>query len=473
MTQPFSAIVLAAGQGTRMKSALPKVLHHAAGIAMLDHVVRAAIAAGAREVVVVVGHGRDQVTEHLRARFGDQVHTAVQEEQKGTGHAVQCAMGALEGLRGDVVILSGDVPLLEANAVAQLLEVRRRDYGMKLALLTAELPDPTGYGRILRDERGSVLGIREHKDASTAERTIKEWNAGSYAVELAFLRRSLTQLRTENAQGELYLTDVVAMASQDGGAEGLRWSAESVMGVNDRSQLAIVDAILRERIATRWAQSGVTIRGLRSVFIDADVVVEPDATLEPGVHLRGKTIVRGSARIDVGCVLTDVEVHEGAYLKPYTIAEKSSIGPRAQIGPFSHLRPDTLLAEDTHVGNFVETKKTSMGKGSKANHLAYLGDGKIGEGVNVGAGTIFCNYDGFRKHTTTLEDGAFIGSDSQLVAPITIGKGAYVGTGTTVTRDVPADALAISRTKQENKEGYASRLKSRMQALAAADKKKA
>jgi bifunctional UDP-N-acetylglucosamine pyrophosphorylase/glucosamine-1-phosphate N-acetyltransferase len=472
MTQPFSAIVLAAGQGTRMKSSLPKVLHRAAGIPMLDHVVRAAFAAGARETVVVVGHGREQVEAHLRTQFGDRVRTAVQAEQKGTGHAVQCAMSELEGVSGDVVILSGDVPLLEADAITELLEVRSRDFSMKLALLTAELPDPTGYGRILR-EGGKVTKIREHKDASTAERAIKEWNAGIYAVELPFLRRALTHLSTDNAQGELYLTDVVAMASEGGGAEGLRWSAQSVMGVNDRSQLAIVESILRERINTRLAQSGVTIRDLRSVFIDVDVVVEPDVTLEPGVHLRGKTIVRSGARIDVGCVLTDVEVHSDAHLKPYTIAQQSSIGPRAQIGPFSHLRPDTQLGEDTHVGNFVETKKTSMGKGSKANHLAYLGDGKIGEGVNVGAGTIFCNYDGFRKHTTTLEDGAFIGSDSQLVAPITIGKGAYVGTGTTVTRDVPADALAISRTKQENKEGYASRLKSRMQALAAADKKKA
>ncbi len=472
MTQPFSAIVLAAGQGTRMKSALPKVLHRAAGIPMLDHVVRAALEAGAGDVVVVVGHGREQVEAHLSATFGARVTTAVQEEQKGTGHAVQCAMGALEGLAGDVVILSGDVPLLEADAIRRLLEVRRGDYAMKLALLTAELPDPTGYGRILRDRSGKVLGIREHKDASAEERAIKEWNAGVYAIELSFLRRALTQLGTDNAQGELYLTDVVAMASGDGGAEAVRWSAESVRGVNDRAQLAEIEAILRARINARVAASGVTMRDPGATYLDVDVIVEPDVILEAGVHLRGKTIVRSGARIDVGCVLTDVEVHAGANLKPYTIAQQSSVGPRAQIGPFSHLRPDTQLGEDTHVGNFVETKKTSMGKGSKANHLAYLGDGKIGEGVNVGAGTIFCNYDGFRKHTTTLEDGAFIGSDSQLVAPITIGKGAYVGTGTTVTRDVPADALAISRTKQENKEGYASRLKARMQALAAADKKK-
>lgn len=455
-----------------MKSARPKVLHTAAGITLLDHVVRAALAAGADQIVVVVGHGRDEVRAHLSARYGTRIETAVQEEQKGTGHAVQCAMSALRETAGDVVILCGDVPLLEAAAIGRLLEARAADPVAKVAFLTAELPDPTGYGRILRSESGRVLGIREHKDASARERDIKEWNAGVYAVDGSFLRQALGQLKTENAQGELYLTDVVAMASTDGGAHGILWPAESVMGVNDRAQLAEAERILRQRIATGLARSGVTLRDLSNVFIEADVVVEPDATLEAGVHLRGKTIVRSGARIDVGAVLTDVEVESGAYLKPYTVAEKSKIGPRAQIGPFSHLRPETDLGEDTHIGNFVETKKTRMGKGSKANHLAYLGDGQIGEGVNVGAGTIFCNYDGFRKHTTVLEDGAFIGSDSQLVAPITIGKGAYVGTGTTVTRNVPADALAISRTKQENKEGYASRLKDRMKALAAAEKAK-
>lgn len=468
MSRPFSAIVLAAGQGTRMKSARPKVLHEAAGLPLIEHVLRAAIAAGATDVVVVVGHGRQEVERALTETLGRQVRTAVQAEQRGTGHAVQCAMPALGGEEQDVVVLCGDVPLLEATAIEKLLAARTG--GAQLSLLTAQLDDPTGYGRILRDAEGRVSGIREHKDASEAERRIKEWNAGVYAVDRRFLASALTRLRTDNAQGELYLTDVVSMAASEGGAVAVPWSAESVMGVNDRAQLAEVDHILRRRIATAAAKSGVTVRDLASVWIDADVVIEPDAVLEPNVHLRGKTVVRSGARIDTGSVLTDVEVKAGAYLKPYTVAEKSVIGPRAQIGPFSHLRPDTDLGEDTHIGNFVETKKTRMGKGSKANHLAYLGDGQIGEGVNVGAGTIFCNYDGVRKHTTVLEDGAFIGSDSQLVAPITIGKGAYVGTGTTVTRDVPADALAISRTKQENKEGYASRLRARMKALAAPKK---
>ncbi len=473
MTQPhaFTAIVLAAGAGTRMKSALPKVLHRVCGVPMLDHVVRAARAAGASRVVVVVGHGRAEVEAHLRARFGDDVVTAVQEEQRGTGHAARCGLSALAGATGDVAILCGDVPLLEPAAIEHLRTARRADPSAPVAFLTGTLEDPTGYGRVLRSEDGRVLSIREHKDATPAERAVKEWNTGVYLVDLAFLRTAIERLDTKNAQGELYLTDVVAIASAQGGAHGLSWSSQSAQGVNDRAQLAEVEAVMRARIARRLAKDGVTVRDLERLYVDADVVVEPDAVLESGVTLRGQTRVGAGARIDVGCVLTDVIVAAGAVLRPYTVAERSRIGEGAQVGPFSHLRPETDLGPDAHVGNFVETKKTTMGRGSKANHLAYLGDGQIGEGVNVGAGTIFCNYDGVRKHTTTLEDGAFIGSDSQLVAPVRIGKGAYVGTGTTVTRDVPADALAISRTKQENKEGYATRLRDRMKALAAAEKK--
>lgn len=467
----FTAVVLAAGAGTRMKSALPKVLHPVCGVPMLDHVVRTAKSAGATRVVVVVGHGRAQVEAHLAARFGPEVVTAVQGEQRGTGHAVRCALAALEGETGDVAILCADVPLLEPEAIEHLRTARRADPSAKVAFLTGVLEDPTGYGRVLRDESGRVLAIREHRDCSPAERRVKEWNTGVYLVDLAFLRDAIERLDTKNAQGELYLTDVVAMASAGGGAHGLPWPSESAMGVNDRAQLAEAEAVMRGRIARRLARSGVTVRDLTSLYADADVVVEPDAVIEAGVTLRGHTRIAAGARVDVGCVLTDVVVLAGATVKPYTVAERARIGEGAQVGPFSHLRPDTDLGPDAHVGNFVETKKTVMGRGSKANHLAYLGDGQIGEGVNVGAGTIFCNYDGVRKHTTVLEDGAFVGSDSQLVAPVRVGKGAYVGTGTTVTRDVPADALAISRTKQENKEGYASRLRERMKALAAAEKK--
>ncbi|AKF09575.1 bifunctional UDP-N-acetylglucosamine diphosphorylase/glucosamine-1-phosphate N-acetyltransferase GlmU [Sandaracinus amylolyticus] len=468
--RPLAAVVLAAGQGTRMKSSLPKVLHPVCGLPMVAWVVRSALASGARRVVVVVGHGREAVEADLRARFGSEVEIAVQSEQRGTGHAVMCGMEPLADFEGDVAILCGDVPLLEKGAIDALLAARRASGAGPVALLTSVLDDPTGYGRILRDAKGHVVGIREHKDASPEERAIKEWNAGVYCVDASFLRASLAKLTPANAQKELYLTDVVAMAGAQGGATGIRWSAESVQGVNDRFQLSEVEAVMRRRIARRLGESGVTIRDAATLYVGADVVVEPDAVLEANVTLRGKTKIGAGARIDVGCVLEDVEVAPGANLKPYTVASQSKVGEAAQVGPFSHLRPDSELGPDVHVGNFVELKKTRMGRGSKANHLAYLGDGLVGEKVNVGAGTIFCNYDGYRKSTTILEDGAFIGSDSHLVAPVRVGKGAYVATGTTVTKDVPDDALAVGRAKQENKLGYASRLKAKLKSAADADK---
>jgi bifunctional UDP-N-acetylglucosamine pyrophosphorylase/glucosamine-1-phosphate N-acetyltransferase len=465
----FLAIVLAAGQGTRMKSERPKVLHEVAGRPMVAWPIEAALEAGAERVVVVVGHGAQEVEAALAARFGARVGTALQAEQRGTGHAVRCALPALEGFEGDVVILYGDVPLLEADAIRALLDALRGS-DAPLALLTCRAPDPRGYGRILRSDAGAVIGIREHRDASEDERAIDEINPGVYASSAAFLRRSLEGLKDDNAQGELYLTDIVSAAAKEGGARGVSWPISSLSGVNDRAQLAEVSAVMRRRIAEGHAKAGVTIRDLGRVDIDAEVTIGRDAIIEPHVTLRGRCAIGEGARIDVGCVLSDVTVGAHAYLKPYSIAIESSVGEGAQVGPFSHLRPGSELGPDAHVGNFVETKKTRMGRGAKANHLAYLGDGIIEDGVNVGAGTIFCNYDGFQKHTTVLEEGCFIGSDSQLVAPVRVGKGAYVATGTTVTKDVPADALAISRTKQQNKEGYASRLRARMKAMADAAK---
>ncbi len=465
----FAAIVLAAGQGTRMKSERPKVLHAIAGRPMVAWPIEAALEAGAARVVVVVGHGREEVSAAIAARFDARVTTAVQDEQKGTGHAARCAMPALEGFDGDVVILYGDVPLIEREAIEALSAARARG---PLSLLTCRAPDPRGYGRILRDGSGSVVGIREHKDASPDELAIDEINPGVYAADAAFLRRALEALSADNAQGELYLTDVVRAAAADGGVDAVEWALASLMGVNDRAQLAEAASVMRRRIATRHARAGVAVRDLGSVYIDADVTIEVDAVIEPGVVLRGATRIGAGAHVDVGCVLSNVTVAAGAYLKPYTVATDSAIGEGAQVGPFSHLRPGSELGPETHVGNFVETKKTTMARGAKANHLAYLGDGVIGENVNVGAGTIFCNYDGFQKHTTVLEEGAFIGSDSQLVAPIRVGKNAYVGTGTTVTRDVPEDALAVGRAKQENKAGYAPRLRAKLKHAAEAAKQK-
>ena len=456
-----TAIILAAGQGTRMKSSLPKVLHTVCGRPMVDWIVQAALDAGADDAVVVVGHERERVQGHLAEAFGDEVRTAVQAEQNGTGHAVACAVPSLPDEASVAMILYGDTPLLRADDLRAAMQARAAGK-TPLAMLTCLVPDPAGYGRVLRNDSGSVVGIREHRDCSDAERLIEEINPGVYVVDVAFLKNALERLRPDNDQGELYLTDVVAMAAEEGGVSDLRADATTLVGVNDRTQLAAVESAMFQRIADGWRRAGSTVRtGAR---IGADVVLGHDATVEHGVVLRGQTRVGDGATIDVGCVLTDVEVAAGATLLPYTVAESSTIGEQAQVGPFSHLRTATHLGARCKVGNFVETKKTTLHDGAKASHLSYLGDGEVGEGANIGAGTIFCNYDGFQKHKTTIEPDAFIGSDSQIVAPVTIGRGAYVATGTTVTKDVPADALAIARLRQENKEGYASRLKARMKA---------
>lgn len=468
----FAAIVLAAGQGTRMKSPLPKVLHPVAGTPMVSYPVRAALHCGAAKVVVVVGHAREQVEGFVAQRFDHRVITAVQSEQRGTGHATQCGLSALSDLQGDIVILYGDVPLIESEAI-DALRAARAETGGPLAMLTMRLADPSGYGRIVRED-GYVVAVREHRDCSPSELAIDEVNPGVYLCDAEFLRQALSSLSNDNAQGELYLTDIVARAARTSpGAAAIEWGAATLRGVNDRAHLAEVEAAMRRRINTDLARSGVSFRDLEHTYIEASVVVEPGVSIESMVTLRGQTRVASGARLDVGCVLTNVEVEAGAYLKPYTVATDSKIGSDAQIGPFSHLRPGSELGARVHVGNFVETKKTKMSEGSKANHLAYLGDGVIKEDVNVGAGTIFCNYDGFRKHTTTLERGAFIGSDSHLVAPVTVGENAYVATGTTVTKDVPAGALAVGRARQQNKEGYGTRLKRRLAIEADAAKKNA
>ena len=460
---PSTAVILAAGQGTRMKSARPKVLHELCGRPMIHHVVNAALAAGAEDVIVVVGHGRDEVAAYLAGAFGGRVRTAVQETQQGTGHAVRCALPALSPSADRVFVLYGDTPLLDPAELGRLPQALDADPAAPLALLTVRVPDPSGYGRIVRDAAGRVVRVVEQKDATPAERAVDEINPGIYLARADFLREAVAALSPNNAQGELYLTDVIAAAARAGGvAPVTSRDAVSLAGINDRAQLAAAEDLLYGRIADALRRAGATVRA--GARVDAGVSVEPDAVIEHAVVLRGATRIGRGARIDVGSVLTSVVVAAGAVVKPYTVAEESTIGELAQIGPFSHLRPSSHIEAEAHVGNFVETKKTTVRRGAKANHLAYLGDGDIGEGANIGAGTIFCNYDGFRKHRTDIGPGAFIGSDSQIVAPVRIGAGAYVATGTTVTRDVPDGALAISRVRQENKEGYADRLKARLKA---------
>ncbi len=457
----FAAIVLAAGQGTRMKSKLPKVMHPLLGQPMLSYPVQAALDAGAKRVVCVVGHGAQVVTDSLHERFGAQVATALQPEQRGTGDAARCGYSALADWHGWVVILYGDSALLTSTALRALTEHTWASPG-PLGLLTTTSADATGYGRILRDAQGKIVKIQEQKDCTPAEAAIREWNPGVYALRSDFFREAIGKLTTNNAQGELYLTDLVALAAAAGGSAGLHWDEAELHGVNDRVELAQREQVLQQRVARAHQRAGVSLRDPARTYIEPGVRIGQDVVIEAGVSLRGKTTIEADVRIDVGCVLQDCRVGQGARLLPYSVATDSVIGAGARIGPFAHLRPGTQLAADTHIGNFVETKQTVMGKGSKANHLAYLGDGIIGEGVNVGAGTIFCNYDGFNKHTTVLQDGAFIGSDSQLVAPVTVGKGAYVGTGTTVTMDVPDDALAIGRARQVNKPGLAARLRQKL-----------
>ncbi|MBX3259078.1 MAG: bifunctional UDP-N-acetylglucosamine diphosphorylase/glucosamine-1-phosphate N-acetyltransferase GlmU [Labilithrix sp.] len=482
MFEKTTAVILAAGQGTRMKSGLPKVLHPVAGKPLVHYAVRAALEAGCGEVVVVVGHGREAVEAYLAKAFGasgekpewaGRVKTAVQTEQRGTGDAAKAGLSGVRAEAERVLLFYGDVPMLAADDVAAVARALDEDGAATLAIATCTTEDPFGYGRVIRDARGQVVEIREQRDLkSDLERAIKEWNPGIYAATRRFFEDALASLEPNNAQGEYYLTDIVRFAAGRGDRVAAVPSNPDVMdGVNDRAQLALADRAMCERILKRHRLSGITIRdGAR---VEDGVEIGADAVVESFAVLRGRTRVGAGAVVDVGCVLTNADVGEGVALKPYSVVTDSVVRARAQVGPFSHLRPESDVGEEAHVGNFVETKKTKLDRGAKANHLAYLGDGFVGEGANVGAGTIFCNYDGFQKHVTRIGKGAFIGSDSQLVAPVTIGDGAYVGTGTTVTKDVPADALAIGRAKQENKEGYAARLRGRLKAQkeAAAQKK--
>ncbi len=457
----WSAIILAAGEGTRMKSDRPKVLHEIAGRALVSWVVQTALDAGAARCLVVVGHGRGDVERELVSRFGERVELVLQPERRGTGDAVRCAVEAEGSLEGRLLVLYGDCPLVPQRLLRDLVD-RSEQAGADVGLLTATLTDPSGYGRIVRNGEGHVQRIIEHRDCSADEQAILEVNPGLYAVRADFLRTAVAQLTPVNAQGQLYLTDIVELAAEQGKVLDLKGDMADLTGVNDQWDLAVAASTRRRRMAEELARSGVAIADLATLYVDADCNVEPGATLGANVHLRRGCVVRAGAHIDVGCVLTNVVVEKDANVLPYTVAADSTIGEGAQVGPFSHLRPQTELGPRSKVGNFSETKKTTVGAGSKVNHLSYVGNGVIGEGVNIGAGTIFCNYDGEQKHTTVLEDGVFIGSDTQLIAPVTIKKGAYVASGTTVTRDVPEGALAMSRPKQENKEGYAARLRARL-----------
>ncbi len=465
-------VVLAAGQGTRMRSQVPKVLHPACGRPLVYYPVKAALDVGADEVIVVANPATerliaDGLTQHLGpGRF----RTVIQEVPRGTGDAARAFLSSGTFAPDDeILLLSGDVPLLTPEDLSPLLKELRA--GRLLSFLTFFPSDPTGYGRVLRGPDGAPREIREHRDlVSEEELATTEANSGIYAARFSALTDALSKLTPENAQGEYYLTDIVSLISRAGSVGTATAVESSLRGVNDRAQLAAVEEILFARRRKTLGEEGVTVVG--HPLVDDTVVIEADATIEDGVRLRGATQIGASTLIDVGCVITDSVIGPSAHIKPYCVVTDSRAGARVELGPFAHLRPDSVLEDDVHVGNFVETKKALLKRGAKANHLSYLGDAEIGERTNIGAGTIVCNYNGFQKQRTVVQEDVFIGSDSHLVAPVTIGRGAYVATATTVTFDVPPDALAVGRSRQENKAGYATKLRERFRSAAEREKKK-
>jgi bifunctional UDP-N-acetylglucosamine pyrophosphorylase / glucosamine-1-phosphate N-acetyltransferase len=462
MQLDITGVVLAAGMGKRMRSEKSKVLFVIAGRPLLIYPLRALRAVGVNLAVVVASPAnRLGVADCLDAAAGDlaglDCSLAVQEQQLGTGDAVRAALGQLT--TEWTLILYGDGPLILERDLAALIAATAYGQG-SLALLTCRLADPKGYGRILRRD-GAIVGIREERDLlDEQERQNTEVNPGIYLLRTALLREALASLRPNNAQHEYYLTDIVAFAAERGTVQDVPAHASALLGVNDRWELARAEQLMFERIRERHARAGVTLHG--EPQIDDSVELEPDVEISAQVVLRGNTRIGAGSVVDVGCVLSDASVGRSARLKPYSVVTESVVGDGAQVGPFAHLRPGSVLEEQVHVGNFVETKQTRLRAFAKANHLAYLGDADIGEKTNVGAGTIVCNYDGFAKWRTTIGAGAFIGSDSQLVAPLNIGNGAYVATGSTVTEDVPDDALAIGRSRQINKPGYAIELRRKL-----------
>jgi len=452
------AIVLAAGMGTRMKSALVKVMHPLAGVPMIEWPLAAAFEAGVAECVVVAGHQEEKVRAHLGGRPG--VLFATQAEQLGTGHAVQCALEHLPASCQTVLILCGDTPLLTAATLRSMLEAHAGS-GATLTVMTAKLAAPFGYGRIVKDADGNVQKIVEEKDATAEERAISEVNAGVYCVDAGFLRGAVAGLKNDNAQGEYYLTDIVSQGAREGRVcrSFVASHAAEMMGVNDRVQLADAGKMLRRRINRELMLSGVTMIDPKTTYIDRDVKIGKDTVVEPGATITGKTVIGERCRIGQGAQVHACTLANDVVVKAGSVLEESVVYDCVSIGPMAHLRPGSELHPHVKVGNFVETKKVIMGEGSKASHLTYLGDAVVGKDVNIGCGTITCNYDGVKKHKTVIEDNVFVGSDVQLVAPVTVGRGSLIAAGTTVTQDIPADSLAISRTPQVNKEGWVLRKK--------------
>jgi len=452
--RPAAIVILAAGEGKRMRSATPKVLHSIAGRSLLGHVVHAAAHTQPRHVIVVVGHGRDLVQAHLDV-IAPSVVTVVQDEQLGTGHAVRIALTGiaergLEMPAGPIVVLTGDTPLLTGVTVQALLDEHAAS-AAAATVLTTMMSDPTGYGRILRDSTGAVMGIVEHRDASEDELLIDEINSGMYAFDPTHLVKALSRIERNNDQGEEYLTDVIGLLREDGAtvAASRVMDPDEVMGVNDRVQLSEAAWVMRDRINRDWMHKGVSMLDPESTWIDVDVELAADVVIRPNVTLAGPTSVATGAILGPGTTLTSCEVGEGAEVI-HTWAELAVIGADAHVGPFTYLRPGTVLGEGSKAGAYVEIKNSTVGRGAKVPHLSYVGDAEIGDESNIGASTVFVNYDGVAKHRTVVGSHVRIGSDTMLVAPITIGDGAYTAAGSVITQDVPPGAMAIGRAQQRN-----------------------
>jgi bifunctional UDP-N-acetylglucosamine pyrophosphorylase/glucosamine-1-phosphate N-acetyltransferase len=463
---PAAVIVLAAGEGTRMRSTTPKVLHRIGGRSLLGHALHAARQAAPEHLAVVVRHERDRVAEHV-AQLDPAALVVDQDEVKGTGRACECGLDVLpDDLEGTVLVTMGDVPLLTGRTLLELTE-RHESSGAAVTVITAELADAKSYGRVVRDEQGDVVAIMEYKDALAHREAGDDWahvvdvreiNSGIYAFDARVLRTALTEVGTDNAQGEKYLTDVIEIARRDGGRVSAHlvddlWQTE---GVNDRVQLAALGKELNRRTVEHWMREGVTVVDPDTTWIDAEVTIGSDTVVRPGTQLLGATTIGADAVIGPDTTLTDTEVRDGASVVR-TQAEAAVIGEQATVGPFSYLRPGTVLGARGKIGGFVETKNAQIGDGAKVPHLTYCGDATIGEGANIGAGTIFANYDGVSKHHTTVGRHSFVGSDSVLVAPVEIADGAYVAAGSTIEGRVGPGQIAVARGRQRNVDGWVAR----------------
>ena len=447
-------VVLAAGKGTRMKSRIPKVLHGIAGLTIIERVLRTAATVNPQTVTMVTGYGADALKASLAKRKSPALQFVLQDQQLGTGHALLQTRSVLEGKSGTLVLLSGDVPLLTGGTLTALLETHAAA-GAAATVITANVPRPYGYGRIVRTS-GRLTKIVEERDASDAQRKITEINSGIYAFALEPLFKALDSLGTANSQGEYYLPDLIGIYRKQRKPVATYTVArmDEVRGINSRTELAEVSTMVRQQKNEELMAAGVTLIDPATTYIDADVIVGPDTVIHPCVFLEGSTKIGAACEIHAGARIVNSTVGDRVCVRNHTVVTDSTIAAGAILGPFAHIRPGSQVGEEAHIGNFVELKKTVMGKGAKANHLAYLGDATIGSATNVGAGTITCNYDGEKKHQTIIGTGVFVGSNSTLVAPLTLADGSYIAAGSTVTTDVPAGALAIGRNRQENKDGW-------------------